>query len=61
MNFFGSLCTPRRLVLIVVAARALTVCSMTMAIEAVAPENLAPAEKSDRGLVGLSVSGGSAG
>lgn len=61
MNFFGYRCVPRRLILMVIAASALTFCSMTMAVEAMNPEDPSAPENNRPGPVGLGVSGASAG
>jgi len=61
MSFFRYLRRPRRLILTVIGAGGLMLWSMTMATEAVAPENQSPPEDSGPGLVSLAVSGASAG
>jgi len=61
MNCFGHRCVPRHLILVVVTAGALTLCSMAMATEAMTPEDLSAPENSRPGPVGVGVSGGSAG
>ena len=61
MNFFDYRCAPRYLILLVIAAGALTLCSMTMATEAVNQADLPAPENSRPGPVALGVSGASAG
>jgi hypothetical protein len=61
MNFSAYRSVYRYLTSVVVAVGALTICSMTMATEAVIAENLPGPENSLPGPVGLSISGGSAG
>ena len=55
MNVFSHCGIPRHLILVVMAVGVLTLCPMTMAAEAMTPENSHP------GPVGVSVSGASAG
>lgn len=61
MQKSGYRCLPRYFQLMVIAVGALTVCSITMATEARAPENRSAPENSRPGPVGLGVSGASAG
>ena len=67
MNFPGYRCASRRLMLIVTAGGALTLCPMAPATEAITPENTSAAEstptlqRSLPGPVGLEVMGASAG
>jgi hypothetical protein len=61
MEFISYRYAPRRLISIIIAGGALTLCSMTMATEAATPESLSASEKSYPGRVGLAVSGAAAG
>ena len=60
MKIFSYRCTPRKLILILIAGAASTLCSTTMAIDTLAPESRAVSQGLP-GPVGLAVSGASAG
>jgi hypothetical protein len=61
MNFSAYRSVYRYITLAVVAVGALTICSMTMAAEAMVPEGSSTPENSPPGPVGLGISGASAG